>query len=186
MTEEYGIPEWGCYVIFAVLTIIAGLVLGLVSQQVYHLRVLFFSWICKAIFCQQSWRNKSYKSCPCYSSQVNLYDYKVCSTDISYWWCLSILIFAPISRKLNFKLYTYVHIDKTFRIIFCLVTWTIDHCHQTIIAYHDLYWFLVHIIRVTEINFVELHIYRLVPLEKPSTWGFFCSFLLSNCHTYIE
>jgi len=43
MTEEYGIPEWGCYVIFAVLTIIAGLVLGLVSQQVYHLRVLLFS-----------------------------------------------------------------------------------------------------------------------------------------------
>ena len=31
MTEEYGIPEWGCYVIFAVLTIIVGLLLGLVS-----------------------------------------------------------------------------------------------------------------------------------------------------------
>lgn len=29
MTEEYGIPEWGCYVIFAVITIIAGLLLGL-------------------------------------------------------------------------------------------------------------------------------------------------------------
>ncbi|KAH3712115.1 thioredoxin-related transmembrane protein 1-like [Dreissena polymorpha] len=29
MTDDYGIPEWGCYVIFAVLTIIAGLALGL-------------------------------------------------------------------------------------------------------------------------------------------------------------
>ncbi|KAL4239080.1 Thioredoxin-related transmembrane protein 1 [Mactra antiquata] len=29
MTEEYGIPEWGCYVIFAVITIITGLLLGL-------------------------------------------------------------------------------------------------------------------------------------------------------------
>lgn len=31
MTEEYGIPEWGCYVIFALLTIVTGLLLGLVS-----------------------------------------------------------------------------------------------------------------------------------------------------------
>ncbi|XP_053386576.1 thioredoxin-related transmembrane protein 1-like [Mercenaria mercenaria] len=29
MTEEYGIPEWGCYVIFALLTIVTGLLLGL-------------------------------------------------------------------------------------------------------------------------------------------------------------
>ncbi|XP_067680652.1 thioredoxin-related transmembrane protein 1-like [Haliotis asinina] len=29
MTSEYGIPEWGCYLIFAVLTIITGLLLGL-------------------------------------------------------------------------------------------------------------------------------------------------------------
>jgi hypothetical protein len=31
MTDEYGIPEWGCYVIFALLTIVTGLLLGLVS-----------------------------------------------------------------------------------------------------------------------------------------------------------
>lgn len=31
MTQEYGIPEWACYVIFAILTIVTGLVLGLVS-----------------------------------------------------------------------------------------------------------------------------------------------------------
>lgn len=30
MTEEYGIPEWGCYVLFAVATIVTGLILGLV------------------------------------------------------------------------------------------------------------------------------------------------------------
>ncbi|XP_071163661.1 thioredoxin-related transmembrane protein 1-like [Mytilus edulis] len=30
MTEEYGIPEWGCYVIFAIATIMTGLILGLV------------------------------------------------------------------------------------------------------------------------------------------------------------
>ncbi|XP_052767749.1 thioredoxin-related transmembrane protein 1-like [Mya arenaria] len=30
MTEEYGIPEWGCYVIFALLTIVTGLVMGLI------------------------------------------------------------------------------------------------------------------------------------------------------------
>ncbi|KAK3093099.1 hypothetical protein FSP39_011046 [Pinctada imbricata] len=29
MTSEYGIPEWACYIIFAILTIIAGLVIGL-------------------------------------------------------------------------------------------------------------------------------------------------------------
>ncbi|XP_041352755.1 thioredoxin-related transmembrane protein 1-like [Gigantopelta aegis] len=30
MVSEYGIPEWGCYLIFAVMTIIAGLILGLI------------------------------------------------------------------------------------------------------------------------------------------------------------
>lgn len=29
MTEEYGIPEWGCYLIFAIITILAGLFIGL-------------------------------------------------------------------------------------------------------------------------------------------------------------
>jgi len=29
MTEDYGIPEWACYIIFAVLTIVTGLILGL-------------------------------------------------------------------------------------------------------------------------------------------------------------
>lgn len=33
MTSTYGIPVWGSYCIFAVLTIIAGLLLGLVSSQ---------------------------------------------------------------------------------------------------------------------------------------------------------
>ena len=31
MTEQYGIPEWGCYVIFAIMTILLGLFIGLVS-----------------------------------------------------------------------------------------------------------------------------------------------------------
>ncbi len=31
MTEEYGIPVWGSYTIFAIATIIVGLILGLVS-----------------------------------------------------------------------------------------------------------------------------------------------------------
>ena len=30
MTDEYGIPEWGCYVLFAISTIATGLILGLV------------------------------------------------------------------------------------------------------------------------------------------------------------
>ncbi|XP_070180635.1 thioredoxin-related transmembrane protein 1-like isoform X2 [Littorina saxatilis] len=30
MTSEYGIPEWGCYIIFAIFTIIVGLLLGLI------------------------------------------------------------------------------------------------------------------------------------------------------------
>ncbi|KAK6182696.1 hypothetical protein SNE40_010320 [Patella caerulea] len=30
MTTEYGIPEWGCYLLFAIMTIILGLLLGLV------------------------------------------------------------------------------------------------------------------------------------------------------------
>ncbi|XP_064601622.1 thioredoxin-related transmembrane protein 1-like [Liolophura sinensis] len=29
MVQDYGIPEWGCYIIFAIVTIIAGLLLGL-------------------------------------------------------------------------------------------------------------------------------------------------------------
>lgn len=29
MTKEYGIPEWACYVIFAIATILLGLILGL-------------------------------------------------------------------------------------------------------------------------------------------------------------
>ena len=35
MTEEYGIPEWGCYVIFAIATIMTGLILGLVSYDIF-------------------------------------------------------------------------------------------------------------------------------------------------------
>lgn len=31
MTEVYGIPEWGCYVIFAVVTLLFGFLVGLVS-----------------------------------------------------------------------------------------------------------------------------------------------------------
>lgn len=34
MTKEYGIPEWACYVIFAIATILLGLILGLVSIYV--------------------------------------------------------------------------------------------------------------------------------------------------------
>ena len=181
MTEEYGIPEWGCYVIFAVLTIIAGLVLGLVSQQVYHLRVLLFSWICKAIFCQQSWRNKSYK-CPCYSSQVNLYDYKVCSPDISYWWCLSILIFAPISRKLNFKLYTYVHLSNNF-LFGHLDHWPLSPDNHSLpwsvlvsCSHYQSYWN----------KFCGTAYLPLGTPRKAKVFEGFCRFLLSNCRTYIE
>lgn len=31
MTKDYGIPEWACYIIFAIATILLGLILGLVS-----------------------------------------------------------------------------------------------------------------------------------------------------------
>lgn len=34
MTKDYGIPEWACYVIFAIATILLGLILGLVSVYV--------------------------------------------------------------------------------------------------------------------------------------------------------
>jgi hypothetical protein len=34
MTKDYGIPEWACYVIFAIATILLGLVLGLVSISI--------------------------------------------------------------------------------------------------------------------------------------------------------
>lgn len=37
MTKEYGIPEWACYVIFAIATILLGLILGLVSIYVGYL-----------------------------------------------------------------------------------------------------------------------------------------------------
>lgn len=37
MTKEYGIPEWACYVIFAIATILLGLILGLVSIYVWYL-----------------------------------------------------------------------------------------------------------------------------------------------------
>lgn len=37
MTKDYGIPEWACYVIFAIATILLGLILGLVSVYVWYL-----------------------------------------------------------------------------------------------------------------------------------------------------
>jgi len=33
MTEDYGIPVWGSYLVFAIATIIIGLLLGLVSLK---------------------------------------------------------------------------------------------------------------------------------------------------------
>jgi hypothetical protein len=33
MTEEYGIPVWGSYIMFAVFTIVMGLLFGLVSKR---------------------------------------------------------------------------------------------------------------------------------------------------------
>jgi len=33
MTDDYGIPVWGSYLIFAVATIILGLLIGLVSLE---------------------------------------------------------------------------------------------------------------------------------------------------------
>ena len=40
MTEEYGIPVWGSYGIFAVATIIVGLLLGVVSGRVYNCNLI--------------------------------------------------------------------------------------------------------------------------------------------------
>jgi hypothetical protein len=37
MTNEYGIPVWGSYIIFAVATILLGLLIGLVSNHVFQL-----------------------------------------------------------------------------------------------------------------------------------------------------
>lgn len=34
MTNEYGIPVWGSYIIFALATILLGLLIGLVSNRV--------------------------------------------------------------------------------------------------------------------------------------------------------
>ena len=34
MTAEYGIPTWGSYALFAVATILCGLILGLVNRNI--------------------------------------------------------------------------------------------------------------------------------------------------------
>jgi len=36
MTEDYGIPVWGSYLIFAIATIIVGLLIGLVSVNYFQ------------------------------------------------------------------------------------------------------------------------------------------------------
>ena len=37
MTKDYGIPEWACYIIFAIATILLGLILGLVSTYTINM-----------------------------------------------------------------------------------------------------------------------------------------------------
>jgi len=44
MTDDYGIPVWGSYLIFAIVTIVLGLLLGLVSKKnhllIYDIRLM--------------------------------------------------------------------------------------------------------------------------------------------------
>lgn len=52
MTKDYGIPEWACYIIFAIATILLGLILGLVSTYTIDmskdvlLRTLYIHTFC--------------------------------------------------------------------------------------------------------------------------------------------